>query len=242
MRSIIRTAVISIFLCLILVGCGGNSSQDSSKNESPQPQPAQQAASPSPAAEPTAAKAPEAKPAPPAKPAPRPSAAQPKAFPAPAGQKSTGTPAAPVEIRPEAPKAVAAPAEPPKPPATPEVTPVKPAAGAANTVLPKDVVILIGSPLGGVRFEHKIHFQVRKIKCDTCHHASKPEKPATAPQQACSTCHTTLAVPPMKTKRQAAFHSPTATSGTCIDCHKIQNSGGKAAPVKCMDCHKKSNT
>jgi hypothetical protein len=244
MRFLIRSAVLPIFLCLILAGCGGNSSQDSSKNESPKPQPApaQQAASPSPAAEPASGKAPEAKSTAPSQPAPRPSAAQPHAPPAPAEQKSNIAPAVPAEVRPEVQKPAAVSAEPPKIPAVPQEAPAKTAAASAPKVLPKDVLILKGSPMGGVKFEHKLHSQVRNIQCDTCHHASKPEKPASAPQQACSACHTTLAVPPMKTKLQAAFHSPTATSGTCIDCHKTQNASGKAAPVKCLDCHKKSNT
>ena len=106
---------------------------------------------------------------------------------------------------------------------------------------PPDTVVLTGSPLGGVKFPHKAHAVDLKIKCDTCHHASKPEKPLTSPQQACTDCHTKTATPPMKTKLQAAFHNPTATGGLCIDCHKAENAKGKKAPVKCADCHKKEN-
>lgn len=105
---------------------------------------------------------------------------------------------------------------------------------------PKDVVVLKAA-LGGVRFEHKLHSESRKIACETCHHASRPERPATAAQQACGQCHTSVAAAPMKTKLQAAFHNPTATAGTCIDCHKARNAKGQAAPVKCPDCHKKEN-
>lgn len=61
------------------------------------------------------------------------------------------------------------------------------------------------------------------------------------PEKACSVCHTSTAMPPMKTKLQAAFHNPTATAGTCIDCRKAQNAKGGAARVKCLDCHKKEN-
>lgn len=244
MRFLFRSAVIPILLCLTLAGCGGKPSEESSKNESskPQPAPAQQAAPPSPASEPAGAKAPEAKSTAPSQPEPRPSAAQPQAAPAPAAQKSSTAAAVPAEIQREAQKAAAVSAEPPKLSAMPQEAPVKTAADATKKVQPKDVVILKGAPMGGVKFEHKLHSQVRNIQCDTCHHASKPEKPATTPQQACSACHATLAVPPMKTKFQAAFHTPTATSGMCIDCHKTQNASGKAAPVKCLDCHKKSNT
>ncbi len=106
----------------------------------------------------------------------------------------------------------------------------------------RDVVVLKGSPSGGVRFEHKLHIDRAGNKCETCHHSSRVEKPATAPQQACSDCHTKVAVSPMKTKYQAAFHNPMAQSGTCVDCHKAQNATGKNAPVKCTDCHKKENT
>jgi nitrate/TMAO reductase-like tetraheme cytochrome c subunit len=72
-----------------------------------------------------------------------------------------------------------------------------------------------------------------------CHHASRPEKPASSAQQACRVCHASAATPPMKTKLQAAFHNPTATAGICIDCHKTSNNKGLATPVKCLDCHKK---
>jgi Zn finger protein HypA/HybF involved in hydrogenase expression len=111
----------------------------------------------------------------------------------------------------------------------------------AGQVQPKDTVILKGSPLGGVKFEHKLHTARAANKCETCHHASKPEKAATAPQQACTDCHTKPPQPGMKTGLQAAFHNPLAQAGTCIDCHKKEAAAGKKAPVKCMDCHKKEN-
>ena len=105
---------------------------------------------------------------------------------------------------------------------------------------PSGPVILKGAPMGAVKFDHPAHIKVAG-KCDTCHHASKPEKPLKSPQEACTDCHTNPATPPVTTKLQAAFHNPTATAGLCIDCHKTQNSQGKAAPVKCADCHKKAN-
>ena len=61
-----------------------------------------------------------------------------------------------------------------------------------------------------------------------------------SPQQACRSCHEKAAAAPMKTKRQAAFHNPAATAGTCIDCHKKEATAGKKAPTKCADCHKKA--
>lgn len=103
---------------------------------------------------------------------------------------------------------------------------------------PEDVVLLKAS-LGTVRFEHKKHSDDRKIACETCHHASRLEHAASAPQEACGTCHTPIPKLPMKTKLQAAFHNPTATAGICIDCHKTENAKGKSAPVKCVQCHKK---
>ena len=113
---------------------------------------------------------------------------------------------------------------------------------AADQKQPKDVYVMPVS-LGAVKFDHKAHSKDRGIKCETCHHASKPEKPYAAgvKQEACSDCHTTTAKAPMKTKLQAAFHNPTATKGTCIDCHKAMNAKGKKAPTKCADCHKKGN-
>jgi hypothetical protein len=107
---------------------------------------------------------------------------------------------------------------------------------------PKDTYILKGAPMGGVKFDHKGHMAAAEKKCDTCHHASKTEKPNKSAQQACTDCHTTTATPPMKTKLQAAFHDPTAKKGTCIDCHTKAAAAGKKAPTKCMDCHKKDNS
>lgn len=104
-----------------------------------------------------------------------------------------------------------------------------------------DTVILKGSPLGGVKFDHKAHLERAGNKCAVCHHPSKPEKPLASPQESCFDCHTKPPTDGMKTNRQGAFHNPTATSGTCIDCHKAENAKGMKAPTKCMECHKKSN-
>jgi hypothetical protein len=121
-------------------------------------------------------------------------------------------------------------------PGSPEKTTV----AQTEKALPKDVIILRGSALGAVKFEHKLH-SARTAKCETCHHPSRREKPNAALQQACSDCHTKVAISPMKTKLQAAFHNPTAAAGTCIDCHKAETAKGKVAPVKCLGCHKKEN-
>ena len=105
-----------------------------------------------------------------------------------------------------------------------------------------DVVILKGAPTGGVKLTHADHVKfIGDKKCETCHHASKPEKPNKSPNQKCQECHTKTATPPMKTKTQLAFHNPLAKAGLCIDCHVKENAGGKKAPVKCNDCHKKEN-
>ncbi|MBI3404145.1 MAG: cytochrome c3 family protein [Acidobacteria bacterium] len=112
---------------------------------------------------------------------------------------------------------------------------------AAQAKTPKDTIVLKGAPIGGVKLEHKLHATRADNKCETCHHDSKPEKAATAKQQACSECHTKTATAPMKTKYQAAFHNPLGQAGICVDCHKAENAKGKKAPVKCMDCHKKEN-
>lgn len=101
-------------------------------------------------------------------------------------------------------------------------------------------VVTLKAPNGDVKFSHTAHAKERAIKCETCHHPSKPEKPLKAAQERCSDCHTRTVTPPMKTKLQAAFHNPTATAGTCIDCHKAENAKGKKAPTKCQECHKKA--
>lgn len=103
-------------------------------------------------------------------------------------------------------------------------------------------VILKGSPMGGVKFDHAAHAKTHAAgKCETCHHASKPEMPHKTENQKCQDCHTKAVKPPMKTNTQAAFHAPMAKSGTCITCHQAQNAKGKKAPTKCTECHKKEN-
>jgi class III cytochrome C family protein len=102
-------------------------------------------------------------------------------------------------------------------------------------------VVLKGSPLGGVKFEHKLHAQDRKLTCTTCHHASKAAKPMAAANQKCTDCHTKTPAAPMKTGTRDAFHDPMSKKGTCIDCHVAEVAKGKKAPTKCAECHKKAN-
>lgn len=99
--------------------------------------------------------------------------------------------------------------------------------------------ITLPAKLGAVTLDHKKHAEVMAIPCARCHHASRPEKPLVAEQQACRECHTTPATAPLKTNLQAAFHDPKAAAGTCLDCHREALAKGKPAPVKCMECHKK---
>jgi len=168
-------------------------------------------------------------------PSPAPAAAPPTAAPQPKAQPTPAPEAKP------APTAVPAPAEVAQPAQATPAAPPEPAPAASKAAMAKDVIVLTGSPLGGVRFEHKLHVARTGSNCATCHHPSRPEKPASAPQQACSSCHLAKAAAPMKTIRQGAFHNPMAQAGTCIDCHKAENAKGKKAPVSCMDCHKQEN-
>lgn len=102
-------------------------------------------------------------------------------------------------------------------------------------------VVVLPAPNGGVKFDHAAHSKREGVKCATCHHASKSEKPMKGAQEKCGDCHTSKAVAPMKTKLQAAFHNPMAKTGVCIDCHVKENAAGKKAPVTCTGCHKKEN-
>ncbi|HYG97874.1 MAG TPA: cytochrome c3 family protein [Terriglobales bacterium] len=111
----------------------------------------------------------------------------------------------------------------------------------AQAKAPSDVIMMKGGPMGGVKFLHNAHAKDRNIKCDVCHHVSKPEKPSKAAVQLCADCHTKTATPPMKTRYQAAFHNPTSTSGLCIDCHKKGVTASSKAPTKCTECHHKAN-
>ena len=141
------------------------------------------------------------------------------ASPAPAPAPSSAAPGAtpsPAAAQPGKPASVA-PTKAPTAPATPPAQPL----------------VLADSPLGAVTFDHSKH----KLDCKTCHHESRPQKPATAAQQACRDCHTKPAQPGMMTVRQAAFHNPSATAGTCIDCHKQK---GGDAPTTCKQCHVKT--
>jgi sRNA-binding protein len=103
------------------------------------------------------------------------------------------------------------------------------------------VVILKGNPMGGVKFDHAAHGKLAGDKCETCHHASKPEKAAKAAQEKCQSCHTKAVTAPMKTTAKLAFHDNMAKAGTCINCHAKEASAGKKAPLKCLECHKKEN-
>ena len=103
---------------------------------------------------------------------------------------------------------------------------------------PPGKVVLKGNPMGGVNFDHAKHAKlVGDAKCDTCHHASKPEMAAKAKQEKCQTCHTKAATAPMKTTAKLAFHDALAKKGTCIDCHIKAVADAKKAPMKCPECH-----
>jgi len=109
---------------------------------------------------------------------------------------------------------------------------------AAAQTPPPGKVVLKGSPMGGVNFDHAKHAKlVGDAKCDTCHHASKPEKAAKAKQEKCQTCHEKAATAPMKTTAKLAFHDALAKKGTCIDCHIKAVADAKKAPMKCPECH-----
>jgi Class III cytochrome C family len=112
---------------------------------------------------------------------------------------------------------------------------------AVGQEAPSTPVVLQGPTMGAVKFSHAAHTRVAG-KCEICHHASKPEKPLKAAQEACTDCHTKPPTSPVRVSLQAAFHNPRATAGLCITCHKTENAEGKAAPVKCADCHKKENS
>jgi len=106
----------------------------------------------------------------------------------------------------------------------------------------QDTIILKGNPMGGVKFLHNVHSKDRTAaKCDTCHHATKTEKPAKAATESCADCHTKTAAAPMKTTYKLAFHDGMAKKGVCIDCHLSENAKGKKAPTKCAECHQKAN-
>jgi hypothetical protein len=112
---------------------------------------------------------------------------------------------------------------------------------AASQQAPTEPIAMKGPRMGAVKFPHSAHTRVAG-KCEVCHHASKPEKPLKAPQEACTDCHTKPPTAPVNTSLQAAFHNPSATKGLCISCHKTENADGKAAPVKCADCHTKESS
>ena len=38
------------------------------------------------------------------------------------------------------------------------------------------VVVLKGNPMGGVKLDHAAHVKAAGDKCETCHHAAKPQK------------------------------------------------------------------
>jgi len=241
MKIMLRSAVILVALCLMLPGCGRKPSEESSRSESAKPVATQaETKTTFQGAPPAAEKATESQAVAPQQPKGRLSGAQLQHAPTLAEEKTQAEalPSEPARAVPDS-AAVSTP-QPQAASATPD-PPEKTESAAPKKVAPNDVYVLRGSPLGVVKFEHKLHQERAANKCETCHHASRPEKPAKATQQSCFDCHTKPPQPGMKTGRQGAFHSPTAQTGTCIDCHKMQNAQGKKAPMKCMECHKKQN-
>lgn len=193
-------------LVFVLGGCSEQKSVEDAAQASP---PAQhQAAEPAPATEATAPAPTEAVPqtateepaAAAAAPAPQPKAEALRPAEAKTAPVAAQTPAA-------------APAQVVQPAQAVQAAPQEAAPAASTAAVPKDVIVLTGSPLGGVRLEHKLHATRVGNNCATCHDPSRPEK----------------------------LHDPMAKSGTCIDCHKAENAKGKKAPVNCMDCHKQEN-
>ena len=241
MKMMHRSAVILVALCLMLAGCGPKPSEDSSRSESARPQATQaETKTTFQGAPPFAEKAIESQAVAPQQPMGQLSGVQLQRGPTPAEEKSQAV-ALPSETERAVPDSATVSALQPQAASVAPHPPEKVESAAPKNVTPNDVYVLKGSPLGVVRFEHKLHQERTAKKCETCHHASRPEKPAKAAQQSCFDCHTKPPQSGMKTARQGAFHNPTAQSGTCIDCHKMQNAQGKKSPTKCMECHKKEN-
>lgn len=189
-------------LVLALGGCSEQKSAETAAQASPPAQ--EQAAERAPAPEAAAPAQPEAVPQTAAQ---EPAAAAPTPAPEPKVEAPRPAEAKTTPVATPAPAVAAAPAQ------AVQAAPQEPAPATPKAAAPKDVIVLTGSPLGGVRFEHKLHATRAGSNCETCHHPSGPEK----------------------------LHEPMAQSGTCIDCHKSENAKGKKAPVNCMDCHKQEN-
>ncbi len=241
MKTMLRSAVISVALCLLLPGCGRKQSEESSRSGSAKPQaPQAETKTASQGAPPVAEKTTESQAVAAQQPKGRLSGSQLQHAPAPAEEKSQEV-ALPSEIERAVPDSTTVSAPQPQAASATPAPPEKTESAEPKKVPTQDLFMLRDSPLGVVKFEHKLHQERAANKCETCHHASRPEKPAKAAQQSCFDCHTKPPQSGMKTGRQGAFHSPTAQAGTCIDCHKTQNTQGKKAPTKCMECHKKEN-
>ncbi|MDI1471255.1 MAG: cytochrome c3 family protein [Thermodesulfovibrio sp.] len=97
---------------------------------------------------------------------------------------------------------------------------------------PQDVYKLHweGAKLPPTEFTHKKHAEDYKIDCKVCHH--KDPNPAEKVAK-CISCHDIAEAKNGAPKAETAYHK------NCIDCHKKENEGGKAAPTKCNECHKK---
>ena len=103
---------------------------------------------------------------------------------------------------------------------------------AADPVIPTDKeIIQIKTKLGTVTFLHKLHADLSKTECTTCHHTYIVGDERV---KACHECHGKKAteVPKVMT----AMHS------TCIGCHEYTVAHGEeAGPLKkkCKLCHVK---
>ena len=242
MRMMLRSAVFLAASFLMLAGCSRKPSDESSRSESAKPQATQaETKTASQDAPPAAEKSTESQAVAPQRAKGRPPGARPEQIPAQAEQKPEAV-ALPSETARAVPDSATVSGPQPQAASVTPLPPEKTASAEPKKVLSQDVFMLRDSPLGVVKFEHKLHQERAANECEMCHHASRPEKPPRAVQQSCFDCHTKPLQPGMKTGRQGAFHSPTAQSGTCIDCHKMQNAQGKKAPTKCMECHKREIT
>jgi hypothetical protein len=99
-----------------------------------------------------------------------------------------------------------------------------------------DTIVMSGPTSGPVTFPHKAH--EARAECMACHHASKPELPATNEYAACHSCHTETVEAPLVTNRRDAFHDRRARQGLCVDCHTTEAAAGKVTPARCSSCHK----
>lgn len=108
-----------------------------------------------------------------------------------------------------------------------QASPVERARGGANE-------LLVGYPLGTVRFPHTAHVErIGHDACGTCHHANRPGDAGTP----CSECHADLYLP-TRVFEHARHVAALQGNASCAQCHEQGRPLSADVTRACSSCHR----